>query len=165
VPRIRLPADLIRWESPVSVDVLDSAGAVRAALEEMGVEFERKKSTRLYSKFSVVMMVPKGAYVFQFSLKGDTKIIVETWQTAPSSSSDMTWLRVENFRMDEEEFVRRFLTLYRKAAGKDPWAFTFAERARAGAMLPEWRRARKAWASFGFDTARARRRAKRGPEG
>lgn len=162
-----MPAGLVRWDSPVNVEILESAGAVRAALEEMGVEFERKKSTRLYSKFTIAMMVPRGAYVFQFRVKGETKMVVETWQTQQSSSTEMTWLRVEDFRHDEEDFVRRFLKLYRKAAAKDPWSFSFRERSRAGALLPEYRQARRAWASMGFDTAsaRAKRRRQRRAQG
>lgn len=159
-----MPAGLVRWESPVNVEIVESAGAVRAALEELGVEFERKKSTRLYSKFAIAMMVPRGAYVFQFKLKGETKAVVETWQTQQSMSTEITWLRVEDFRMDEEEFVRKFLVNYRKAVGKDPWSFSFRERSRAGALLPEFRQARRAWASFGFETGGAlggKRKAKR----
>ena len=155
MPTVRMPAALLRWESPVNVEILDSAGAVRAALEELGAPFERKKSTRLYSKFSIAMMVPRGAYVFQFTLKGETKVVIETWQTQQSSSTEITWLRVEDFRADEEDFVRRFLHLYRSAVGKDPWFFSFRDRSRAGAILPEFRRARKAWESFGFETGGA----------
>lgn len=155
MPTVKMPAALLRWESPVNVGVLDSAGAVRTALEELGMPFERKKSTRLYSKFSIVMMVPQGAYVFQFRLKGETKMLVDTWQTQQSTSTDITWLRVEDYRADEEEFVRKFLDLYRKAVGKDPWRFSFRERSRAGALLPEFRRARKAWEAFGFETGGA----------
>lgn len=167
MPTVRIPAALLRWESPVSVDILDSAGACRVALEQMDASFVRKKSTRLYSKFNIVMMVPRGAYVFQFTLQGDTKMIIETWQTQQSTSAEITWLRIEDFRAPEEEFVRKFLRLYREAAGKDPWAFTFRERSRAGAILPEFRRARKAWESFGFETGGAfgKRGRKRGRAG
>ena len=158
MPALRLPQAQQAWESPVSVRAVDSAGAVRAALEELGWPFERSKSTKLYSKFAFAIMLPRGAYVFRFRLKPPSTLLIETWETEPSPGSRMTHLRVEGFALGERQDVRRFLELYRRATGKDPWAFTFGERSRAGYLLPEFGRARRAWAGFGFDTRSPRKK-------
>ena len=157
-PSVKIPATSLRWESPVNVEIVESAAAARAALEEMGLEFERKRTTRLYTKFAIVIMLPRGAYVFQFKVKGEPPLMIETWATEPSFSSRMTWLSVEGFRAADQEKVRQFLELYRRGVAKDPWRFSFGERSRAGYALPEFRQAKKAWASFGFDTSSPRKR-------
>src|SRR6267142_5605803 len=163
MPSVRIPEARQSWESPVSVPILESAGAVRAALEELGWPFDRSKSTRLYSKFAYVLMVPKGAYVFQFKLKEVSQAVIETWETDISSSGRVSRLKVDGYTVAETENIRRFLELYRKACGRDPWHFTFRERSQAGYLLPEFGRAKRAWASFGFETRapRAGRKPKR----
>ena len=142
----------------MAVPVRESAAAVRAALEELGWPFDRSKSTRLYSKFAVVLMVPKGAYVFQFRLKDGSSAVIETWETEISSTGRMTRLRVEGFTLAEKDRIRSFLERYAQAAGREPWGFTFRERSQAGYLRPEFRQAKRAWASFGFDTRSARRK-------
>ena len=160
---MRIPPARLSWESPVSVPILESAGAIRAALEELGWPFERRKSTRLYSKFAYVLMVPKGAYVFQFKLKEISEAVIETWETDISSSGRVSRLKVDGYLLEETDKIRKFLECYRKAVGREPWHFTFRERSQAGYLLPEFGRAKRAWASFGFDTRASRpgRRAKR----
>lgn len=158
MPTVRLPQAQQVWESPVSISAIDSAGAVRAVLEELGWPFERHKSMKLYSKFALVIMLPRGAQVFQFKRKEPSSMLFETWETELAPGSRIARLRIEGFTVSEEEEVRRFLQLYRRAAGRDPWAFTFGERSRAGYLLPEFRQAKRAWAKFGFDTRSPRRR-------
>ena len=53
--------------------------------------------------------------------------------------------------------MRTFLETYRKATARDPWKFPFGERSRAGYLLPEFGRAKRAWTAMGFDTARKKK--------
>jgi hypothetical protein len=124
---------------------------VRASLEQLGWSFERKKSTRLYSRFAFIIMLPKGAYVFQFDVKKPFPLLIETWETEASPGALIAHLKVEGFTADHEDEVRRMLALYRQAVGRAPWHFTRAQRSRAGYLLPEFSRAKKAWAALGFD--------------
>jgi hypothetical protein len=158
MPSVRIPQSTTAFESVVSVPVVASAAAVRAALESLGWEFERRKSTRLYSKFAFILTLPKAAHVFQFVVSGPPAFTVETWQTDIAAGALMTFLRVEGVRVESEGDLRAFLAAYRTAAGKDPWRFTAGERSRAGYLLPEFARAKKAWAKQGFATGRERRR-------
>jgi hypothetical protein len=158
MPAVRIAQERRSWQSAVSVPVLESAGAIRAALEELGWPFERRKATKLFSKLALVIMMPKGAYVFQFIVKADPEATIETWQTDVSAGSTMTFLKMEGFRAKDEPLLRQFLERYRTAVGKDPWHFTLGERGRSGYLLPEFSRAKKAWAAFGFDT-KAKRKA------
>jgi hypothetical protein len=149
------------WQSVVAVGVVESAAVVRAALDELAIPFEKKKSTKLYTKFSFIISIPKGSYVFQFALKTEPPILIETWETELSPGARMAHLRIEGFTEAQREQIRGFLQLYRKGAGRDPWAFTFGERSRAGYLLPEFGRARQAWAEFGFETGRKPSRRRR----
>lgn len=148
---MKIPKQRSSWQSPVSVGVLESAGAVRAALEDLGWPYERRKSVRLYSKFAVAVMLPKGAYVFQFKVTGKPDTTVETWETEMSPGARIAHLKVEGETASDPAQLRAFLDLYRRAAGKDPWRFSAGERSRAGFLLPEFSRAKKAWAAAGFD--------------
>jgi len=150
------------WQSPVAGGVIESAAAARAALDDLGISFEKKRGTKLYSKFAFVITIPKGSYVFQFHAKTDPPIMIETWETEISPGARMSHLRVEGFTQDQRDQVRAFLERYRKAVGRDPWAFTLGERSRAGYLLPEFGRAKRAWTDFGFDTKRKPRRPKAG---
>lgn len=161
MPALRVPAARTKWDSPVSVGVLESAAAVRAALEELGWPFERKKSTRLYSKFTIALMIPRAAYVFQFRLTDGSSIVIDTWEAELSSSAQMTWISIEGFTEQDIPRLRQFLEAYRAAAGQEPWEFAFGSRVRAGVALPEFRRARRAWAAFGFDTTITKRKSKK----
>lgn len=154
MPAVRIAQERRRWESAVSVPVLQSAGAVRASLEELGWKFERRKTTRIYSKFQIIMMLPKGAHVFQFVLQDIEGVTIETWAADVAAGAVLTFLRIEGIREDQEPDVKKFLAAYRKAVGKDPWKFPFGERSRAGYLLPEFGRAKRAWALMGFDTKR-----------
>jgi hypothetical protein len=154
MPAFRIAQQARRWESAVSVPVLDSAGAIRAALEELGWKFERRKTSRIYSKFTVVIMTPKAAHVFQFIVSEGRSFTIETWAADVSAGAMLTFLRIDDLRPDDEAKAREFLALYRKAVGKDPWRFGAAERSRAGYLLPEFRRAKKAWGEMGFPTRR-----------
>ncbi len=151
MPSVRIAAARRVWQSAVSVPVVSSAATIRAALEEMGWTFERRKSTKMYSKFTIILVVPKGAHVFQFVVTKGPPVTIETWGATVSAGAELTFLRVEGFGPEHAADVRRFLELYRKGVGKDPWRFTMGERSRAGYLLPEFGRARKAWASQGFD--------------
>jgi hypothetical protein len=154
MPKVAIRQQTRKWESVVSVPVVQSAGAVRASLEELGWAFERRKTSRIYSKFQVIMMLPKAAHVFQFVLKEPEGVTIETWAADVAAGAVLTFLRIEGIREDHEPEIRMFLEQYRKAAGKDPWKFPFGERSRAGYLLPEFGRAKRAWAAMGFDTAR-----------
>jgi hypothetical protein len=158
MPAVRIAQARRSWESAVSVPVLESAGAIRAALEELGWAFERRKATKLFSKFALVIMMPKGAYVFQFIVQADPEVTIETWQTDVSAGSNMTFLKLDGFSTKDEPLLRHFLELYRRAVGKDPWRFTHGERGRAGYLLPEFSRAKKAWSALGFETKAKRKR-------
>jgi hypothetical protein len=157
VPSVKFSKQRPSWQSPVSVDVLESAGAVRAALEELGWAFERRKSVRLYSKFAVAVMMPKGAYVFQFLVAGEPSTTIETWETELSPGARIAHLKVEGETAGAPGTLKGFLDLYRTAAGKDPWRFSAGERSRAGFLLPEFSRAKKAWAAAGFDVKAKKR--------
>ena len=151
MPTVKIPQARRSWASPVSLRAVESAGAVRAALEELGWPFERTKTTRFYSKFALVIMLPKGAHVFQFHVKEGLPCLIETWETEVSPGALIAHLKVEGFPAEEEGELKRFLSLYVKAVGREPWRFTRRERGRAGYLLPEFSRARKAWGALGFD--------------
>ena len=156
MPTVKIAKAGRTFQSAVSVKVVESAGAVRASLEALGWEFERRKSNKIYSKFAVVIMMPKAAHVFQFVVKKGPDITIETWAADVAAGAMLTFLRIPDIKGDDEPEVKRFLEHYAKAVGKDPWRFAFGERSKAGYLLPEFGRAKKAWASFGFDTGRRR---------
>ena len=156
MPSVRMPQAKQSWESAVCISAVESAGAIRAALEELAWPFERSKTTRFYSKFTMVIMLPKGSYVFQFKVKDGLPSLIETWETEGSPGAVIAHLKVEGFTKDQEPELKRFLELYMKAAGCEPWRFTRKTRGRAGYLLPEFTRAPKAWAALGFDVKRKR---------
>ena len=150
MPALRIPQERRRFDSAVSVPVVPSAGAIRACLEELGWKFERRKTSRIYSKFAVIIMMPKAAHVFQFVVKEGPPVTIETWAADVAAGAVLTFLRIDDIRPEDEPEIKRFLEAYRTAVGKDPWQFTRGERSRAGYLLPEFRKARKAWAAMGF---------------
>ena len=157
MPAVRIPQARMRFQSAVSVAVVPSAAAVRASLEELGWTFERRKTNRIYSKFTFVIMLPKAAHVFQFVVQGTPSFTIETWSEDISAGSLMTFLRIDDIAPADKPAAAQFLEMYRKALEKDPWHFTAGERSRRGYLLPEFRRAKKEWAAMGFDTKRRKR--------
>ena len=158
MPAVKIRQQRERFESAVAVPVVESAAAIRASLEDLGWTFERRKSSRIYSKFTVVLMLPKAAHVFQFVVKGGPDFTIETWSTDVAAGARLTFLRIEDLEASDTPKAAAFLETYRRAVGKDPWRFSAGERGRAGYLLPEFGRAKKAWASMGFDTKRPKRK-------
>jgi len=66
VGRVRIEARKSTWETPMANKVTHVAIALRESMEELGWTFERERSERIYSRFAIVMPMPKVAYVFRF---------------------------------------------------------------------------------------------------
>jgi len=139
----------MNWESPVSYTAKSMTRATRQILDELDVIYTRDSSYSSYSRFMVVMPLPdKLAYTYVFKLHHPHEFTIRYYDTKPGHSGVMPFMRIEGYEGKDREFITGILKRLLACFERPPWKFTTGMRLRHGYLLPEYRRARKAWASF-----------------
>ena len=130
----------------------DRAAALRESMEELGWTFERERSERIYSRFSIVMPLPKVAYVFRFVVTDPLDgVKVDTWEMRLTHRGDISYLSVDGYTYEELRHVQRLLQELVGRLPRRPWDFPLGQRLEAGLWIPEWSQSRKMWQRMLFD--------------
>jgi hypothetical protein len=152
--RIHIEAKRQTWETPMANKVTDVAIALREAMEEFGWEFEREKSERIYSRFSVILPMPKVAYVFRFVVRTPLDdVVFDTWEMRMTHRGDISYLYIDNYIYDDLGTIRELLQELVERLPRRPWHFPLGQRMEAGLVIPEWSLSRKMWQEMGFNVA------------
>jgi hypothetical protein len=149
---VRIGAQERRWESPTANRLTDVAVALRESMEALGWTFSRERGEKLYSRFSVVLPLPKVAYIFRFRVSEPLPDVrFDAWEMRFTHSGDITYLAVDGYRFEDLEAVRHLLQELVERLPRRPWDFPLGQRLEAGLLIPEWSQARRMWQQWGFD--------------
>lgn len=139
-----------KWVSPVSTDSRAMAEFAREILESMSLEFERESSHRHYTKTSVIVPLPKFAYVFRFVVPSLDYLTLDFYDTKPTHGGHIYYMEADPVTEGNEENFKKILATLAEKTSRPPWKFTFTQRIQHGYFMPEFRRARKAWERMGI---------------
>ncbi len=137
------------WKSPISFDSESCAKIMRKVLEELKYDFERAKTEKVYDKTMVVVPLLRSSYAFRFIVIEPAEFTIDFYDTRPTHSSLMPYIEIDEVNNGNIEYIRKALTLMVKEMPREPWKFTLGQRLMHGALMPEFRRARKAWEKIG----------------
>lgn len=116
---------------------------------ELEYEFKRDRVEKYYDK--IYMMVPlfRFAYAFRFIIKKPSEFTVDLYDTQPTHSSVIPYIEIDSVSDENIEDIQKMLKLMVKKLPREPWRFTLGQRIMHGAIMPEFRKAKKAWEKIG----------------
>jgi len=123
---------------------------IREILLENGYKFKRTTRRKSYSQTYVLFPMPREAYMYTFMVHHPCRFDMGVYDTRPSQSAFMTFMEIEPVTEENQECIKRFLKAFVKALPREPWKFTLSQKLQNGLLIPEYRRARKAWSMWGF---------------
>ena len=138
-----------KWKSPISFSAESLAKVLREILEELDYGFKRDKVEKYYDKVYVVVPLFRFAYAFRFIIEKPSKFTIDLYDTQPTHSSVMTYIEIDSVNQENIKDIQKILKLMVKKLPREPWKFTKGQRLMHGAMMPEFRRAKKAWEKIG----------------
>ena len=139
-----------KWISPVSTGARAMSEFTREILEGMSIEFERGSSHRHYTKTSVIVPLPKFAYVFRFVIPSLDYLTLDFYDTKPTHGGHIFYMEADPVTEGNEKIFKEILQVLSKKTSRPPWRFTFTQRIQHGYFMPEFRKARKAWEKMGI---------------
>jgi len=150
--KVRIEAERLSWETPMSNAVTDVAVALRESMEELGWSFERERSERIYSQFAIIMPMPRLAYVFRFRVTDPLPdVCFDALEMRLTHRGDISYLAVKDHHHPELPQVQALLRELVSRLPRRPWDFPLGQRLEAGLAIPEWSTSRKRWGEMGFD--------------
>ncbi len=134
--------------------VTDVAVAMRESMEELGWTFGRERSERIYSRFAIILPMPRLAYVFRFRVTAPLPdVCFDAWEMRLTHRGDISYLAVLDHRHPDLPHVQALLGELVSRLPRRPWDFPLGQRLEAGLVIPEWSTSRKQWQAMGFDTS------------
>jgi hypothetical protein len=144
-----MPKFEYKWISPVSFSAESCAKVLREVLEELDYTFKRDRVEKYYDKIFVVMPMFRFAYAFRFIVSEPSKFTVDIYDTQPTHSSVMPYMEIDSVNNRNLKHVRAMLDLMAGKFPRKPWEFTLGQRFMHGALMPEFRKSRRAWERVG----------------
>lgn len=139
----------MKWESPISYNAKSMTRATRQILDQLDVIYTRDSTHTSYSRFMVVMPLPeKLAYTYLFQFHHPHEFSIHYYDTKPAHSGIMSFMKINNYKEKDIGFIQGVLKRLLAYFERPPWKFTFGMRLMHGCLLPEFRRAKKAWMVF-----------------
>jgi hypothetical protein len=131
------------------------AVAIRESMEDLGWEFRREETERLYTRFSVILPWPKVAYVFRFRvIEPLPDVTFDTWEMRLTHRGDISFLKVDDYRYEDIGQVQRLLREVVDRLPRRPWDFPLGQRLEAGLAIPEWGQSKRMWQRMAFDVGK-----------
>jgi hypothetical protein len=144
-----MPKSEYKWISPISFNSESCAKILREVLEELSYKFKRDRVEKHYDKVFVVVPLFRFAYAFRFIIEEPSEFTVDLYDTQPTHSSVMPIIEINSVNNENFEDIRKMLKLMADKLPREPWKFTLGQRFMHGALMPEFRKARKAWEKIG----------------
>lgn len=138
-----------KWISPISFNSESLAKILREVLEELGYEFKRDSIQKHFDKTYIIVPLLRFAYTFRFIVEKPSEFTVDLYDTQPTHSSVMPYIEIDSVTDENIKDIRKMLRLLAKKLPREPWKFTLGQRFMHGALMPEFRKARKAWEKIG----------------
>ncbi len=138
-----------KWISPISFSSEGLAKILREILDELGYEFKRDNVQKQFDKVFMVVPLMRFSYAFRFIVEKPSEFIVDLYDTQPTHSSVMPYIEIDPVNENNIKDIQKMLRLMVKKLPREPWKFTKGQRLMHGAIMPEFRKARKAWERIG----------------
>jgi len=134
---------------PSSSNARSLALVLRESLRELGYTCEYRIGQRHFSRFTFVITLDRFARTFRFKVSHPARFDIECWDESPGHGGQLHFLEVSRFDGGSRREVTRLLRLLAVSLPRLPWKFKFTHRLGVGYLLPEFLKARKAWAAMG----------------
>ena len=142
------------WVSPVSYPAQSIARLLRDSLDKYGWVYERESSEKVYDRMMVLMPLINVAHVHRFVISEPVDVTIDTYDTRPTHSSFMPYLSIHGVEKRDIPVVRKILDDMVASVERPLWEFTLKQRINHGMFMSEFKKARKAWSLFGFESFR-----------
>ncbi len=138
-----------KWISPISFSSEGLAKILREILDELGYEFKRDNVQKQFDKVFMIVPLMRFSYAFRFIVEKPSEFIVDLYDTQPTHSSVIPYIEIDPVNENNIKDIQKMLRLMVKKLPREPWKFTKGQRLMHGAIMPEFRKARKAWERIG----------------
>lgn len=138
-----------KWISPISFGSEGLAKILREILDELGYEFKRDNVQKQFDKVYVIVPLMRFSYAYRFIVEKPSEFIVDLYDTQPTHSSTIPYIEINPVNEENIKDIQKMLRLMVKKLPREPWKFTKGQRLMHGAIMPEFRKAKKAWERIG----------------
>ena len=141
----------------VNITPTQAVRALRELAQSADWEWKREEGKRLVDRMMVIMPITNATRTFRLAVvSGEGKGIVMTaWQEVAGSSGGITKVEwIVPGHLTEQPF-RDVLRAWCARHPNCPWRWSFGQRSVIGFLLPVWRRSRREFRKFGFETKKA----------
>ena len=141
----------------VNITPTQAVRALRELAQSADWEWKREEGKRLVDRMMVIMPITNATRTFRLAVvSGEGKGIVMTaWQEVAGSSGGITKVEwIVPGHLTEQPF-RDVLRAWCARHPNCPWRWSFGQRSVIGFLLPVWRRSRREFRKFGFDTKKS----------
>jgi len=145
-----IPPEGDKWTSPVCFDAQSLSQRLHESMEELGFKYKRRQADKLYQQLMVVMPLPKTAYVYRFDVSKPVKVWIDLYDTRPSHAGVLPYMDIQGLTDEKIPKLKALFDNLIKKLPRPPWEFTLTQRFQHGLIIPEWRRAKKAWRGLGY---------------
>jgi hypothetical protein len=138
------------WKSPISYSANALAPVLAEGLDELGYKYERDKSDKHYSKFMIIMPMPKFAYVYRFIVKEPSCFTIDAYDTQPKHAGVMPYIEITGITEGNAGDVKTVLAKLIEKLPRKPWKFTTGQRLMYGYLSLDFSKAKKQWKRIGL---------------
>jgi hypothetical protein len=140
----------------VNITPTQAIRALRELAQAADWEWERDEGSRLVDRMMVIMPIARATRTFRIAiLTGDGRgLILTAWEEVAGSAGGVTkveWIVPGHLTGEPfKELLRAWCSRHPNC----PWRWSFAQRSMIGFLLPVWKRSRREFKKFGFETSK-----------
>ena len=140
---------MVARKLPCSSNGRSMALVLRECLAQLDFTYDYRIGRRHFSRFTFVITLDRFTRTFRFKVTRPVEFEIECWDESPGHGGKLHYLEVSRFDGGSRRQVTRLLRLLAISLPRLPWKFKFTHRLGVGYLLPDFVRARKAWARMG----------------
>ncbi len=140
----------------VNITPTQAIRALRELAQAADWEWERDEGSRLVDRMMVIMPIARATRTFRIAiLTGDGRgLILTAWEEVAGSAGGITkveWIVPGHLTGEPfKELLRAWCSRHPNC----PWRWSFAQGSLVGFLLPVWKRSRREFKKFGFETSK-----------
>ena len=140
----------------VNITPTQAIRALRELAQAANWEWERDEGSRLVDRMMVIMPIARATRTFRIAiLTGDGRgLILTAWEEVAGSAGGVTkveWIVPGHLTGEPfKELLRAWCSRHPNC----PWRWSFSQRSMIGFLLPVWKRSRREFKKFGFETSK-----------
>lgn len=140
-------------EIPVSIVPTEAIRAMRVIGEGRGWRMRRVEESTIVHRWAIIVPLARRARILGLVVEDGVAdgLSIRSWSYVPGSAGRISFVSFGIPEWFDGEEWRRFLAEWTQLLPRCPWKWSFMERSIIGALLPEFRRSRKAFSGEGID--------------